>query len=127
MTADYHGDLADVRKIETSSAQLYRYAQDKKLAPVFPAGLILQASQSEIRAQLYLEIMEKDTQDPHTMILPEGTFLCSKLDMTPDMDLPAAIHHIYEDVPYTRVIVANILLDKFQIGTRRSEVQMRIL
>lgn len=84
VTMDYHGNLADVRRIETSSAQ-----------------------------------------DPHTMVLSEGTFLCSKLDMTPGMDLPATIENIYGT--YQQVVVANILLDRFQIGTKRSEVQMRIL
>lgn len=59
------------------------------------------------------------------MTLPAGIFQCRKIEMTPEMDLPATIEKTYGT--YQQVVVANILLDRFQIGTKRSEVQMRIL
>lgn len=123
----YHGDLRDVRKIETSSAKLYKYAQENGLSPVLPAGLILQKAQDEIQTKVYLEIMEKDTQDPLAMVLPAGKFLCRKIDMTPVMNLPEMIERAYEGTPFTQAIIANILLDKFQIGTKKSEVQKSLL
>ena len=57
------------------------------------------------------------------MVLPAGTFRCRKIDMTPEMDLPATIENAYGT--YQQIVVANILLDKFQIGTKKSELQLR--
>ena len=59
------------------------------------------------------------------MTLPAGIFQCRKIEMTPEMDLPATIEKTYGT--YQQVVVANILLDKFQIGTRKSELQNRVL
>lgn len=52
------------------------------------AGLLLQKTRDGIQTSVYLEIMEKDAQDPLAMVLPAGEFLCRKMDMTPEMDLP---------------------------------------
>lgn len=71
--------------------------------------------------------MEKNTQDPLAMVLPAGEFLCREIDMTPGMDLPETIERAYEGTPFTQVIIANILLDKFQIGTKKSEMQKSLL
>ncbi len=70
--------------------------------------------------------MDKTTTDPHALVIPAGTFLCHKIDMTPGMDLPATIAAAYGGEPDADIIVANILLDKFQIGTKKSELQKRI-
>lgn len=123
VTMEYCGKLTDIRKIEMTSAQLYKYAQEQKLSPVFPAGLLLQKDQGNIQTSVFLEIMDKNTEDPYAMVLPAGTFRCRKIDMMPEMDLPATIENAY--VTYQQVVVANILLDKFQIGTKKSELQLR--
>lgn len=123
---EYRGSLEDIRQVELTSAQLYSYAQEKQLFPVFPAGLLLQKEQGKRRAKVFFEVMDRTTTDPHALILPAGTFLCHKIDMTPGMDLPATIAAAYGGEPDADVIVANILLDKFQIGTKKSELQKRI-
>lgn len=79
----------------------------------------------KLQARVFLEIMDKNTENPYAMTLPAGTFRCRKIEMTPEMDLPATIERTYG--AYQQVVVANILLDKFQLGTKKSELQMRIL
>lgn len=69
--------------------------------------------------------MDKDADNPHVMDLPAGTFWCHKINMVPEMDLPETIEKVYHEEEYSEVIVANILLDKFQIGTKKSELQKR--
>lgn len=71
--------------------------------------------------------MEKDAQDPLAMVLPAGEFLCRKMDMTPETDLPDTIECAYEGTPFTQLIIGNILLDKFQIGTKKSKLQKSLL
>lgn len=43
----------------------------------------------------------------------------------PMMDLPETIENVYHEDEYPEVIAANILLNKFQIGTKKSELQKR--
>lgn len=124
VTMEYAGALTDIRKIEMTSARLYSYAQKKQLSPVFPAGLLVQKEQDKLQTRVFLKIMDKSTEDSYAMTLPAGTFLCHKIEMTPEMDLPATIENIYGT--YQKVVLANILLDKFQIGTKKSELQMWI-
>lgn len=124
---EYKGDVEDVRRVELTSAKLYTYAQEKQLSPVFPAGLLMRKSQGEIVTKVFFEIMDKDTKDPLALKVPAGSFLCYKMDMTTGINLSETIENTYGDTEYTEIIAANILLDKFQIGTRKSELQKRIL
>lgn len=123
ITMDYCGDMKDIPKIEMTSAKLYSYAQDNGFLPVFPAGLLLRKNQGKVSIKVFFEIMDKDAEDPLVMKLPSGTFLCHKINMVPEMDLPETIENVYHEDEYSEVIVANILLDKFQIGTKKSELQ----
>lgn len=71
--------------------------------------------------------MDKDAEDSLGMELPAGTFFCHKINMVPEMNLPETIENVYHEDEYPEIIVANILLDKFQIVTKKSELQKRIL
>lgn len=124
VTMSYTGNLTDIHKIETASAKLYNYAQEKGLAPVFPAGMIISKNKEEFTTKIFLEIMDKESDEPLATVLPSGTFLCHKIDMKLNSNLPETIAQIYQEEEYTDVILANILLDKFQIGTKKSELQI---
>lgn len=127
IATEYTGDLTDIKKIEITSAVLYEYAQGKQLAPVFPAGIILDPSGGQIKAKIFFEIMAKEKQDVSIASIPEGTFLCRQLDLDPSIRITDAIGTVYGDVKNGTIIVSNFLLDKYQIGTKKSELQKRIL
>ena len=121
---DYNGDLKDIRRIEETSARLYAYAQKNNLSPVFPAGLIIHIRQEEITSQVFFEIVRKDLDNEANMIkIPAGDFVCKQINLTPDTDLVATIHSTYGDKKEMNIIVSNMLLGKFQIGTKTSELQ----
>lgn len=126
VTAKYDGELPEIKKIETVSAKLYKYAQDKKLAPVFPAGLIISFDGDKSVAKIYFEIMEKDQNDEFTETLPSGTFLCRQIDLRADIKLSDAIESAYGTNERAEIVVSNMLLDRYQIGTKKSELQKRI-
>lgn len=127
ITTEYTGDLSDIKKIETTSAVLYEYAQGKQLAPVFPAGIIVEADNGRIKARIFFEIMAKEKNDASVEIIPEGVFLCRQLDLDPSIGITDAIGTVYGDVKNEKIIVSNYLLDKYRIGTKKSELQKRIL
>ena len=49
--------------------------------------------------------------------------MCKQINLTPDIDLVATIRSTYGDKKEMNVIVSNMLLGKFQIGTKTSELQ----
>ena len=127
VTMDYNGDLKDVRNIEQTSARLYSYAQKNHLSPVFPAGLIIHFKNETIESKVFFEIVCKDMNSDQNIIrLPAGDFLCKQINLTPETDLVEAIHSTFEYADDMNIIVSNMLLSKFQIGTKTSELQQRI-
>lgn len=124
---DYNGDLKDIRSIEQNSAKLYSYAQKHDLSPVFPAGLIISFKNGNIRSKVFFEIVCKDmASEENIMKLPAGDFLCKQINLTPDTDLVETIHATYGHEQDMDIIVSNMLLSKFQIGTKTSELQQAI-
>lgn len=126
VTLVYEGDLGDIRKIEMASGRLYRYAQEKQLSPVFPAGLLVSSDRGRIMVKVFFEIMRKDAHDDSIQTLTSGNFLCHQVDLTPRIHLMRAIETTFGSEKKTDIIVSNMLLDKYQIGSRKSELQKRI-
>lgn len=109
---------------------LYEYAQGKQLAPVFPAGIILAPEGGQIKARIFFEIMAREKDDAAVESIPAGTFLCRQLDLAPSIRITDAIGTVCGDVrdeKNEQIIVSNFLLDKYQLGTKKSELQKRIL
>lgn len=122
-TLDYTGSLMDVREIEIASAELYCYAQKRQLSPVFPAGLLIKFDGAQINVKIFFEIVGKDVQDKSIIKLPAGNFLCQQINLTPETNLIEVIHSTFQKSEKMEIIVSNMLLDNFQIGTKRSELQ----
>lgn len=124
VTMDYNGDLKDIRSIEQTSAKLYSYAQKNNLSPVFPAGLIINFQNGKLGSKVFFEIVRRDISSEENIIkLPAGNFLCKQISLTPDTDLIETIHSVYGYKNDMDIIVSNMLLGKFQIGTKTSELQ----
>lgn len=126
ITTEYTGDLSDIKKIETTSAVLYEYAQGKQLAPVFPAGLIIETDNGRITTKIFFEIMAKEKSDASIESISAGAFLCRQINLTVDIKLLDVIEAVYGNRERAKIVVSNMLLDKYQIGTKKSELQKRI-
>ncbi len=125
IATEYTGDLTDIKKIETTSAVLYEYAQGRQLAPVFPAGLIVETDYGRIKAKIFFEIMANDQADASIERISAGTFLCRQIDLSVDVKISDAIKTVYGNSEKATIVVSNMLLDKYQIGTKKSELQKR--
>ena len=127
VTLDYTGDISDIRNIEQTSAKLYTYAQSRHLSPVFPAGLILHIKDNITTVKVFFEIARKDVDDgDNILIIPAGDFLCKQINLLPDTDIIQTVEETFSSKNYTDVIVSNMLLSKFQIGTKTTELQIAI-
>lgn len=129
VTLDYTDDLMDIQKIEIASGTLYSYAQKNQLSPVFPAGLLIRFHGSLINTKVFFEIVGADRKNASIMKIPEGNFLCKQIDMTQGSNLINVIQSTFgnnKEGEEMEIIVSNMLLDKFQVGTKRSELQRLI-
>lgn len=127
VTMNYTGDLFDIRSIEQASAKLYSYAQNNHLSPVFPAGLLLHIQNNDVSTKVFFEIAFKDIdKSDNIFIIPAGNFLCKQINLLPDTDILQTIRDVFATNEYTDVIISNMLLSKFQIGTKTSELQIAI-
>lgn len=124
---DYTGSLSDIRRIEMESGKLYRYAQNKKFSPVFPAGLLIRQNGEQLQMKIYFEIVRKNIEDEHVMVITCGEFQCCQVNLTPEINLQQQINDIYGDGVRGDIIISNMLLEKYQIGSKKSEFQRRIL
>lgn len=123
---DYMGDLTDIRKIEMASGKLYSYALEKKLSPVFPAGLLIRIDGNEMSTKVFFEVMNRNAADEYIQTLPEGNYQCHQMNLSPSKSLLDTIEATFGIVETTEIVVSNMLLDKYQIGTKKSELQKRI-
>lgn len=121
---DYGGDLSDVRKIEMESGELYNYAQSKKYSPVFPAGLLISYGSGTPKAKIFFEIVRKNIKDKYAVIIPAGEFQCCQVDLNPEINIQQVIDITYGTGRKEDIIISNMLLEKYQIGTKKSELQM---
>lgn len=126
ITLDYTGSLSDIRKIEIESGKLYNYAQSKKFSPVFPAGLFISRNKEQMQTKIFFEIVRKNVEDKSVMTIPAGEFQCCQVDLTPEIDIQQLINATYGADRKDDIIISNMLLEKYQIGTRKSELQRQV-
>lgn len=124
---EYTGNLTDVRKIEMVSGELYNYAQSNNFSPVFPAGLLISHSSGKLQLKIFFEIVREDINDKSVMKIPSGEFQCCQVDLTPEIDIQQLIDKTYGTDKKGDIIISNMLLEKYQIGTKKSEFQRRVL
>lgn len=123
---EYTGSLTDVRKVEMESGELYNYAQSKKYSPVFPAGLLISYKHEEIQLKIFFEIVRKNIDDAHVITIPSGEYQCCQVDLTPKIGIQHLLNTIYGSDNKDDIIISNMLLEKYQIGSRKSELQKRL-
>ena len=126
ITREYRDSLRNIRKIEMESGELYNYAQRMKFSPVFPAGLLISHRKGKVQAKIFFEIVRKDIQNEGIMTIPSGEFQCCQVDLKPEIDIEEWIDRVYGHEEDDDVIISNMLLEKYQIGTKKSELQKRI-
>lgn len=127
ITREYTESLTDVRRIEIESGELYNYAQGKKYSPVFPAGLLVSHGSEKLQLKIFFEIVREDINDEGVITIPSGEFQCCQVDLTPEISIQQLIDTIYGTDKSGDIIISNMLLEKYQMGTKKSELQKRVL
>lgn len=120
----YVGELENIAKLEKEFANLYMNAQAEQLSPIFPAGVLLQYSGEVIRFFLFCEIANHQRLHEHILDIPQGNYLCVQSDLRPATNLLEIVEHHFSSQQEKTVIATNMLTEKYNLDSRKSEVQM---
>lgn len=104
-----------------------KIAQNKRFSPVFPAGLLMSNSTGNLKMKIFFEIVRENINDKYVIKMPSGDFRCCQVDLTPEINIQQLIDRIYGKDIKEEIIISNMLLEKYQIGTKKSELQMKIV
>lgn len=124
ITRKYVGALSDDKSMEQMSSALYTYAQSHDLLPVLPSGLLMQYGEQQIDFYLYFEIVDKFADDPNIITMPAGEYRCMQVDGELNEEMVAFINKQFGCSGGQQVIVSNMVLDRFQFGSKKSEIQI---
>ena len=124
---EYKESLSDIRTIEKEFTRLYEKAQSEGLSPIFPAELMLSYEKSGTRLFLLSEIV-KAGDDIHEngkiLKVPYGEFACIQAELRPLENLEDIIEKNFAGMSERTVIVTNLMLEKYNIANRKSEIQV---
>lgn len=113
--------IDDAEAVSLLSGKLYQYAQDHGLAPVLPAGVMFLYGASGIESYVYFEIVSM-CSDERVLRIPKAVFDCVQVPR--NASLSALVNEYQHSGPYKTILVANMLLDKYQYQMHKSEFQM---
>lgn len=121
--SEYTGGPENIKNLEKEFADLYSQAQKENLAPIFPAGFLLQYSNGNIRCFLFCEITNYRSDNKHILDIPQGEYLCLQADLQ-TIHLIDTVEQHFSALNEKTVIVINLMLDKYNINSRKSELQV---
>ena len=117
-------DTLEPKKIVSEVSRIYRYAQNKGMFPILPAGQILHIDEnSNIKCCFFLEILNFGDECEKMVILPSGKFKCIQIELEPSLDFFQTINEIWSDIGGKTIVVNNVMLEKYSFENHPSELQ----
>ena len=122
ITTDFYTESLDVKKVVS---EIYKIAQKNDFFPILSAGQILELDENgKINIRFFLEVLCCEHEHPRVEVLPAGEYSCIQLVRNPEMDLEKRVREIWKVRNDSRIIIENIVLDKYSFENRPSELQM---
>jgi len=124
ITTDSYDDKLDVKKVVSKISELYKIAQKNNFFPILPAGQILELDKAgKVSIRFFLEILNCEDEYQRVEVLPAGEYSCVQLVLDPETDLEKRVRENWNIQQDSRIIIDNIVLDKYSFGTKSSELQ----
>lgn len=117
-------DWKELYKKEQMPLQLFHDAQEKKMAPIFPAGIILHYEKEPLEVSLCLQVLHPDHSDERIIHLSKAEYLCLQADLTFQTDLKELLERNFKEKDGKMIIISNMIQKKMHFGSRHSEIQM---
>lgn len=112
----------DEKTIENEANKVFLEAQRKNLAPVFPAGMLIDLGDTGFEVRFFVEIADKASSYPQIYLIPAGSYQCFQFHLTPSSDFSGAIEEHWGKGKM-RVITNNICFDRLSYDDGPAEIQ----
>lgn len=123
MLTDYYEDFYDSKGVVSEVSKIYKYAQQKGMFPILPAGQILEIDETgEVRCRFFLEVLNC-TDEENVIKIPAGTYSCMQVELDSTLDFMKLIKKNWKDAGNKTFIMSNVMLEKYSFKERPSELQ----
>ena len=120
--APFKGNWEDLGEKESAAMELFQLAQDRGLAPVFPAGILVCPGESGPFSFFFQVLHPLPGED--VLRVPAGTFSCMQIDLTPDTPILELLSENFPRPGRKMAIISNMVLNKLHFNSRHSEIQV---
>lgn len=122
---DYYEDNFEPKGVVSEVSKIYHYAQQKGMFPILPAGQILEIDESgKMRVCFFLEILNCKEDSEKIITIPAGEYSCLQTELQPSMEFLDAIKESWPEPGAKKIIINNVMLEKYSFETRPSELQL---
>lgn len=118
------GNWDDLIQKEKASIELFQYAQEQGMVPVFPAGILADAETSPVSFSFFVQVLRPSVQKDMMLHLPRARYLCMQTDLTSKTDIAQILSGNFPQLNKSTVIISNMLLNKLYFTSRHSEIQI---
>lgn len=105
--------------------ELFHEAQERKMSPVFPSGIIIHYEKEPVKVSCYMQILHPKADDSRILHLPKSKYLCLQTDLTFQTDITQLIKDNFH-TNEKNIIISNMIQKKLHFDSRHSEIQMLI-
>lgn len=121
-------DPDSIQGMEDINSSLFLYAEEKKMQPVSPCGIIVRfAGRRPAVSCLYCEVL-KNYNDERVFTVPSGQFLCKQIKTAGWLPLNRLIRLIQDEPGFPAndftAVISNMILNEHIFGFNRSEIQI---
>lgn len=118
------GNWNDLLQKEKTAMDLFQYAQDLNMVPVFPAGILVDGEASPASFSFFVQVLHPVENDSRILHLPKAKYFCLQVDLTSKTDLSKLLAENFPQFSKRNVIISNMLLNKMYLNGRHSEIQI---
>lgn len=124
--APFYGNWNDLTRKEKAAMDLFHYAQEQDMAPVFPAGILIHCKTTPVSYSFFVQVLHPSTQDEQVIRIPETDFSCMQIDVTHQTNILDILRENFKTKELNTVIISNMPLHKSSFNSRHSEIQIPI-
>ena len=122
--APFCGNWNDLTNKEKAAMDLFHYAQEQNMAPVFPAGVLIHCDTTPVSYSFFVQVLHSSRQDTQVIRIPKADFSCMQIDVTPQTDILNILEKNLRLQELKAVIISNMPLNKSSFHSRHSEIQV---
>lgn len=123
MITDYYTDIFDPKKMVSEVSKIYKYAQQKEMFPILPAGQILRIEDGKMKYCFFLEVLNCGVKQEKILTIPAGNYSCLQVELDPNLNFVKVVNENWKEAGTKTIIVNNVMLEKYSFETRPSELQ----